>query len=166
MTAYAFQTDDDDFVVQAWRGKGPEIPNGTLLGSEAQAAQINGSAGMYIAGSNNSLRRWKLTGATSGTFGTLTEQTDTRPTGAFSVTQVDLNVGDAPVNVTLTLSVDFTGQRIVEFNGVRMRPTFTNGVATLRLSSTKAGERTYTSASDFRLTNSLRVRVMEDEELL
>lgn len=155
MSAFAFKIDGSDFVRDWWSGRGPAAPIGLVLVSEADFNPVQ-AAGLYFEGTVT--LQWKYIS------GVLERQTDTRPTGTWSQTTVDLDVGDPAGQVTLTLSTTPTGTSIVEFNsGHRLRLQFVSGVATVDIpTGTPFGTRLDRSPT-IRLLNSLRVRVLGND---
>lgn len=155
MSAFAFKLDVDDHVKGWWSGRGPEIPTGQV---EVTAADFNTvqTAGLRFDGSAQ--LRWKYTSSV------LVEQTDTRPSGIWSDTRVDLDIGDPPGQVTLTLSSTPNGSRIVEFDsGHRLRLTFVAGVTTVDIPTSTPFETVLGRSPTIRLTNALRIRVLGND---
>lgn len=169
MGKYAFKLDADDHVTGHWSGKGPGIPADKI---ECTQQDWEAANEIHLPKSNETLFKYKYIN------GALELQTDTRITGTWAVqgqapedTDIDVNVGDPDTVVTLTLSTQAnTDQYILEFDAGTMRPTFVDGVATLKVSATSAtaakGARIYHSCNLLLLTNTLRIRVMEDEDLI
>ena len=155
MAAFAFTLDGQDFARSLWSGKGPAIPSGQVSVSQSDYNTVQ-SAGLRFKGSPD--LRWKYIA------GNLQEQTDGRPTGSWSSTQVDLDVGDPAGQVTLTLSTQPSGSSIVEFNsGHKLRLNFVFGVATVDIPTSIPFETRLSTSPTIRLTNQLRVRVLGDD---
>lgn len=155
MSVTVFRLDGDDFVRSQARLKGPTPPPGHVAVSETDYQTVQ-NGGLRIQGTDK--LRWKYIN------GELEEQPDTRPTGVWSQTSIDADVGAAVVQVTLTLSPPVNGSRIFEFtSGHRLRLNFVAGVATLDLPTSKPFEAFLVSSPQVRLTNELRVRVLGND---
>lgn len=156
MTVHAFLLDGSDHVIKYWRGKGPEIPAGHIAASETDYSTVQ--TRLHIEGTEPAVLRWKYIA------GALEEQPDTRPTGTWSQTAVDLDVGDPSGTVSLTLSVPINGPRVMTFtSGHRLRLNFVDGVTSLDIPTSVPFQSELSSSPNVRLLNRLRVRVLGND---
>lgn len=124
---------------------------------DANAKTIR-AAGIWFEGT--SIPRWHLDPATD----TLTPRADTRVTGTWSRTVVDLAVGDPAPTVRLTLSESRNdSRRLVRFGGAHlMALTFVDGVADVVVSTDAPGRMRLSACKDFALTNGLDITIADN----
>lgn len=140
------------------------VPDGKELRASwfeitAEQATTLRAATLHLDGS--SLPRWSYDVVTKE----LTENTDGRVTASWSRTTVNARVGDAEPALTLTLSdLSINRNQIVQFEAVGpLRLSFVNGVADVAVSTAEAAVVRLRHCADFRMTNALMVRVLDNK---
>ncbi len=152
-------------VVGAWSGGvGGGYPASTqdVLVHPATAAEAKLANSKHPSGG---VPRWRIVG------GKLQEQEDPRPMLRFTPTLVELEVGDAPVAVTVelvrqdgTVRTGVTAARRVQLAGRRVKISIVNGVGALNVPTKTARSFVIRDNADFLVDAPLTIEV-DDTEL-
>lgn len=152
---YVARIDDGNIIAVTTISRVDRLSAGWSVITDEQARTVK-DGGLWLKGSG--LPAWSYDVATS----TLSAIPDIRLSGAWSQTTVNLAVGDPPVTVQLTLSASMNASRVLNFGAGSMYLTFVDGVADVVIDTSAPLQANLEKCTDFRLTNALKIRVLDN----
>ncbi len=157
-TLWASKIDVDRSVIKNWRNAGDldagfAIPADHVVITEASYNTMQFGEGVRFEGTQQ--RRWHLDGSNLPVL-----QTDARDTAAFSLTRINLEVGDAEPTLTITHTDNtFDEDVAVRFGNVPVELSFTAGVATIAVDTSEPGSYELKTGNELIFSNRCSVTI-------